>query len=215
MYTRPVNLAFFSKFWSPRTRYGHQCHAPTTVPYNGKTRFRCISSPIKHTRLRFAPASALLIQFLPRVQSQSHSENDLMGSFSNPLGAIMVGFDNCCRVKRLRGVHACVAIKSTISDHIIPLTLLSFTERAALVKGHVSCIGSLRGLRSISFVTCTSQIDSESTRGIHTDNISCTVLYRIVHTFVGNSCTLSVIGLGQTCIVRDRATAVQGPRILG
>ena len=67
----------------------------------------------------------------------------------------MAGFDNQCRVKRVQGVCAFVAMKSTISDYIIP-TLLSFIERAALVKGRVICIGSLQWLRSISFVTCTS-----------------------------------------------------------
>ena len=84
------------------------------------------------TSLRSASASA--------VSVQSHSEKDLMGSFSNPFGAVMAGFDNyCCRVKRVQGVRTYVAVKSTISDRIIP-TLLSFTERAALVKGHVICI---------------------------------------------------------------------------
>ena len=46
------------------------------------------------TSLRFAPASALLIRFLSRVQRHSHSEKDLMGSFSNPFGAVRAGFDN-------------------------------------------------------------------------------------------------------------------------
>ena len=77
------------------------------------------------TSLRFAPASALLIQFLSRVQSQSHPEKDLMESFSNPF-----------RVKRVQEVRACVTMKCTISDRIIP-TILSFAECAALVKDHV------------------------------------------------------------------------------
>ena len=103
--------------------------------------------PRRRTSLRFAPASALLVQFLSGVQSQSHPEKDLMGSFSNPFGAVMAGFDNnCCRVKRVQGVRACVAMKRTISDRIIP-SLLSFTQRAGLVKSHVICIGSLRSLR--------------------------------------------------------------------
>ena len=57
----------------------------------------------------------------------------------------------------VQGVRVCVIIKSTISDCIIT-TLLSFTERATL-HSEGSCnmhIGSLRWLRSISCVTCTS-----------------------------------------------------------
>ena len=63
-----------------------------------------------------------------------------MGLFSNPFPAIMTGFDDCCCVKRVQGVRTCVEMKSTNSDHIIQ-TLLSFTERAALVKGRVICTG--------------------------------------------------------------------------
>ena len=49
----------------------------------------------------------------------------------------MAGSENySCGAKRVQGMRVCVAIKSTISDHIIR-TLLSFTERAALVKGRV------------------------------------------------------------------------------
>ena len=109
------------------------------------------------TSLRFAPASALLIYHSVSVQSPEPEslEKDLMGSFSNLIGAVMARFGNCCRVKRVQGVRVCVATKISISDRIIP-TLLSFTERAALVKGHVICIGSLRWLRSIAFITCTS-----------------------------------------------------------
>ena len=57
------------------------------------------------TSLRFAPASALLIQFLSRVQRHRHSEKDPMGSFSNPFGAVRAGFDNRCRIKRVQGVR--------------------------------------------------------------------------------------------------------------
>ena len=39
-----------------------------------------------HTSLCFALAGALLIQFLSRLQSQSHPEKNLMGSFSKPFG---------------------------------------------------------------------------------------------------------------------------------
>ena len=92
------------------------------------------------TSLRFAPASALLIQFLSRVQSQCHPEKDLMGLFSSPFRAVRAGFDNRCRIKRVQGVRECVVIGETISDCIIPI-LPAFTERAALVKGRVICIG--------------------------------------------------------------------------
>ena len=84
----------------------------------------------------------MLIQFLSRVQSQSHPEKDLMGSFSNPFGGIRAGFDNRCQMKRVQGVHVCVVIHSTILDCIIP-TLLAFTQCAVLVKGPLICIWSL------------------------------------------------------------------------
>ena len=67
----------------------------------------------------------------------------------------MAGFDNCCCVKRVQGMRARVVMKSIISDRTIPPTSFLFTERVALVKGRVLCIGSLLWLRSISFVTCT------------------------------------------------------------
>ena len=59
--------------------------------YFGLVSARFVLNP---TSLRFASASALLIQFLSRVQSQSRPEKDLMGSFYNSFGAIMAGFDN-------------------------------------------------------------------------------------------------------------------------
>ena len=55
----------------------------------------------------------------PESRSQKHSEKDLLGSFSNPFGAVMAGFDNRCRVKRVQGIRACVAMQSNISDRII------------------------------------------------------------------------------------------------
>ena len=68
----------------------------------------------------------------------------------------MAGSENySCGAKRVQGEGACVAIESTISDHIIR-TLFSFTERAALVKDRVICIGSLLWIRSIYFVARTS-----------------------------------------------------------
>ena len=105
-----------------------------------------------------ASASIRLAHFSSRFcpeYRESHPEKDLMGSFSNPFGAVRAGFDNRCLIKRVQEVRACVVIQGTISDCIIA-TLPAFTERAALVKGRVICIGFLRWLRPISFNTHTS-----------------------------------------------------------
>ena len=85
-----------------------------------------------------------------------------MGSFSNPFGAVRIGFDNQCRIKRVQGVRACVVVRGTISlcqavsDRTIPTDitcihrtchisegLCNMSRVPTMAKGNIVCYAHL------------------------------------------------------------------------